>query len=161
MSTITFISKRPKGFRFEYTYSCTCTSGTPAKNVVVVASNDASARVFAEQECESNCGERSGTSLQVSEIPLSAPIEFLSFPVPTDERADVNLPHTTNVGDCVLFFHVSHTHVGLTNNCAECRIAAINWLNVGVAKYKVAGYSEIVIERLAKDGVIIRDSPCP
>lgn len=62
---------------------------------------------------------------------------------------------------CLSFFSAGISQVGIRNNCSECKVAVVNWQpQVGIRKYKVQGYSQIVINIEAQSGQLIGEDPC-
>lgn len=72
MATVRFISKRPAGGagNFIYTYACTCSSGTPARNITITAANDNEAQMLAEMECDGYCGETKKAESVILELEI-------------------------------------------------------------------------------------------
>lgn len=58
MAKVSLVSKTPAGGagNYVYVFSCTCNDGSMKNNITATFANDNEARMFAEMECESNCG---------------------------------------------------------------------------------------------------------
>ena len=70
MSSVRFIRKTPLvGGNYTYEYSCTCTGGSAKPNITFTMANDASARKWAQDECDAACGETLVHQVEVLEIP--------------------------------------------------------------------------------------------
>lgn len=69
---------------------------------------------------------------------------------PTDE---MRLP-------CISFFAAGVGRVGMRNNCPECKKAVVMWSGVGVYRYRVNGFSEIVVDIASNNGQLIGEEPC-
>jgi hypothetical protein len=59
MSTIKFVKKTPAGTpgNFNWEYTCTCGDGTKKENVEVTAANQNEAKLLAQMDCDTACGE--------------------------------------------------------------------------------------------------------
>jgi len=69
-------------------------------------------------------------------------------------RADAKL-------QCMSFFGAGIGRVGIRNSCSGCMVAVVSWQpSVGIRRYKVAGYSEIVINVEDQAGQLIGENPC-
>ena len=62
---------------------------------------------------------------------------------------------------CLSFFSAGIGRVGIRNSCSECKIAVVSWTpTVGIRRYKVPGYSEIIINIEDQTGQLIGENPC-
>jgi hypothetical protein len=63
---------------------------------------------------------------------------------------------------CVLFYSVGNPSlIGLRNNCADCRVAVVQWAGGGFPwTYRVPGYSQITISMQSDQGDLIGENPC-
>lgn len=62
---------------------------------------------------------------------------------------------------CCNFFSVgSISQLGIRNSCAQCRIAVVSWAGAGIYRYRVPGYSEIIIDFASTSGSLIGEDPC-
>lgn len=59
MSTITFVKKTPAGAmgNFNWEYKCVCADGKKKPNVIVSSANENGAKILAQADCDTNCGE--------------------------------------------------------------------------------------------------------
>jgi len=63
---------------------------------------------------------------------------------------------------CVSFFSGGPGKLGIRNNCPQCKIAVVMWTpRVGVVKYSVKGYGEILVDLASATGQLIGEEPCP
>ena len=62
---------------------------------------------------------------------------------------------------CITFFAAGVLKVGIRNSCAQCKKAVVSWTpTVGVRRYPVQGYSEIIIDTPDQTGQLIGEDPC-
>jgi hypothetical protein len=112
MSVVTQISKTPAGGagNFNYEFSCTCSNGTPARNITVTSANDNEAQMLAELECQEACGEG---RLE----------HFVSGNV-YERRFSFTSPNPP--AGCLKFVLIGDPgHMRLYNTCTTCKVAVI------------------------------------
>ncbi|MCX6156249.1 MAG: DUF1496 domain-containing protein [Candidatus Kapabacteria bacterium] len=61
---------------------------------------------------------------------------------------------------CLSFFAAGVGRVGIRNNCSTCKQAVVNWSTIGVKKYPVQAYDQIVIDMESSTGQLIGEDPC-
>jgi hypothetical protein len=102
---------------------------------------------------------------RLSPLSLTAPESVAPMVVKSDSVVvtSTTVGKATAVGGlalpCVTFFHVPGS-LGIRNNCAQCKIAVVNWVGKGVYRYRVAGHSEIVVRMESSAGQLIGEDPC-
>lgn len=171
MSTITFVSKKPAGSigNFNYEYSCVCAGGTKKPNIVVTAANDHEAKMLAQMECNDSCEEANVAKPALSKFMVTGPLSINAFesvaqktiivtPYQVYESVQSESPRSLA---CVSFFPTGGNDTfGIRNNCATCRVAVVMWAGVGVYRYPVPGYGEIIVKLVSYEGRLIGEEPC-
>jgi hypothetical protein len=62
---------------------------------------------------------------------------------------------------CITFFAAGLGKLGIRNNCSECKTAVVSWTpRVGVRRYKVEAYKEIIVNQEDQTGQLIGEEPC-
>jgi|APEBP8051072266_1049373.scaffolds.fasta_scaffold18350_1 hypothetical protein len=169
MSTVTFVSKKPAGRlgNFNYEYACTCGGGAKKPNVTVTAANDNEAKMLAQMECDDSCGEGNPRAA-ISEITVSGPESIIrvdsvtatTLTVTADQVYESVQTVAPRSLACVSFFPSGFGSVGISNNCAECKLAVVMWSGVGVYQYRVPGNSYIIVNVVSSNGQLIQERPC-
>lgn len=63
--------------------------------------------------------------------------------------------------NCLKFYSTGEIgKIGIRNNCSDCQNAVVNWIGVGIKKYKVPGYDNIVINVESNNGKLLGEEPC-
>jgi hypothetical protein len=62
---------------------------------------------------------------------------------------------------CITFFAAPGMKLGIRNGCAQCKVAVVSWVPaVGIRRYRVEAYSQIIVDILDQTGQLIGEDPC-